>query len=76
MKAIAKHDCFVTKTLSLSATDLNRIEVKKGEVIDFPIYGDEELSKMYADVLGERQVVFQNGGILLPTYSKDFDYID
>lgn len=76
MKAIAKHDCSVTLTTSLESLSLNRMGVRKGQEIEFPVYEDKELPDgEIADVLGKRSVVFQDGIMLIPTYSKDFDYV-
>ena len=76
MKAIAKHDCPVRLTTSLEILSFNRMIVKKGQVIELPVYKDEKItSKLITDVLGNRTVVFQDGIMLIPTYSKDFEYV-
>ena len=75
MKAIAKHDCEVTLTTSLDSISLNRMAVKKGQEINLPVYKDEEIkSEQVAEIIGKRSVVFQDSIVLIPTYSKDFDY--
>lgn len=77
MKAIAKHDCSVTLTTSLDALSLNRMVVLKGQEIVLPVYKDEILPDgKISDVLGKRTVVFQDEIMLIPTYSKDFDYVE
>lgn len=76
MKAIAKHDCSVTLTLDLNTLSLNRIGVKKGDVLEYPIREDKELKMPISKHLGERSVIFEMDGWLVPTYSKDFDYIE
>lgn len=77
MKAIAKHDCSVTLTTSLEALSLNRMAISKGQEIELPVYEDKMLPDgKVADVLGKRSVVFQDGIMLMPTYSKDFDYVE
>lgn len=77
MKAVAKHDCSVTLTTSLEALSLNRMSVQKGQEINLPVFKDETLPDgKIADVLGKRSVVFQDGIMLIPTYSKDFDYVE
>ena len=76
MKAIAKHDCSVTLTTSLESLSLNRMSVTKGQEIELPVFEDKELPDgEAAEVLGKRSVVFQDGIMLMPTYSKDFDYV-
>ena len=76
MKAIAKHDCSVTLTTSLESLSLNRMSVSKGQEIELPVFEDKELPDgKIAEVLGKRSVVFQDGIMLMPTYSKDFDYV-
>jgi len=75
MKAIAKRDCQVTLTTSLDSISLNRMDVKKGQEINLPVYKDEEIkSKRVSEILGNRSVVFQDSIVLIPTYSNDFDY--
>jgi hypothetical protein len=76
MKAIAKHDCSVALTLSLDTLSLNRMSIKQGDIIDFPVYLDKKLNKPISDILGKRSVTFQDGITLIPTYSKDFEYIE
>lgn len=77
MKAIARHDCEVTLTTSLGVLSLNRMAVSKGQVIELPVYEDKTLPEgKIADVLGKRSVVFKDNFWLIPTYSKDFDYLD
>jgi len=76
MKAIAKHDCSVALTISLDILSLNRMSVKKGDIINFPVYSDKKLNKPISDILGKRNITFQNGITLIPTYSKDFKYIE
>lgn len=76
MKAIAKHDCSVTLTTSLESLSLNRMSVSKGQEIELPVFEDKELPDgKVAEELGKRSVVFQDGIMLMPTYSKDFDYV-
>jgi hypothetical protein len=51
--------------------------VSKGQEIELPVYEDKTLPNgKVADVLGKRSVVFQDGIMLIPTYSKDFDYVE
>lgn len=77
MKAIAKHDCQVTLTTSLDSISLNRMDVKKGQTIELSVYKDEEIkSEQVSAILGRRSVVFQDSIVLIPTYSKDFEYVD
>jgi len=76
MKAIAKHDCSVTLTMSLDCLSLNRMNVAKGQEIELPVFEDKELPDgKVAEILGKRSVVFQDGIMLIPTYGKDFDYV-
>ena len=76
MEAIAKHDCSVTLTTSLDMLSLNRMMVRKGDKISFPVYLDKEITGQVAEAIGNRTVVFIDNGILIPTYSKDFDYVE
>lgn len=77
MKAIAKHDCTVQLTTSLNTLSLNRMAVSKGQVIELPVYEDKTLPDGFiADRLGKRSVVFKDGIMLIPTYSKDFEYTE
>ncbi len=76
MKAIAKHDCTVTATLSLESISLNRMSVEKGHVINLPVHEDKELHDPIARVLGDRTVIFRDGAWFIPTYSRDFNYVE
>lgn len=76
MKAIAKHDCSVTLSLSLESISLNRASVKKGDVLEYPVHRDTELKKPISDTLGDRCVIFQDKIGFIITYSKDFDYTE
>lgn len=77
MKAIAKHNCAVTLTTSLEILSLNRMNVKKGFVFDLPVHKDEKLkSAPIVKLLGDRTVVFQDGIWLIPTYARDFNYVE
>ena len=51
--ATAKHDCNVTLTMSLDSISLNKLQVVKGEKINFPVHKDEVLSSpRIVEVLG------------------------
>ena len=74
MKATAKHDCSITLTTDLNQLSFNRQRVVKGQVIELPVFKDEKLKPPISDTLGERCVVFKDEIMLMPTYSRDFDY--
>jgi len=77
MKAIAKHDCYVSPTTSMDILSLNHQPIKAGTEIIFPVFSDEKIThESVAAVLGNRMVIFQDGAMLIPTYSKDFDYVE
>ena len=77
MKAIAKHDCSAALTTSLDSISLNRMAVSKGQIIELPVYKDITFPDgKFTYVLGKRSVVFQEGIMLIPTYSNDFDYVE
>lgn len=75
MKAIAKHDCTVGLWIDLNSLSLNRMEVKKGDVLEFPIHEDKELTGIISEKLGKRCITFKDGMHYIPTYSRDFEYI-
>jgi len=77
MQATAKHDTEVTLYVDLNSLSFNTNTVKKGTVLNLEVYSDEKMMHpLIAKKLGERCVTFKNGGFLIPTYSKDFDYED
>ena len=77
MKAKAKHDCSVTLCLDLNSISLNRASVKKGDVLEFPVFRDRKLGPPISEHLGDRSVTFiGHDGMLIPTYSRDFEYIE
>lgn len=77
MKAIAKHDCAVTLYVDLNSLSFNRMEIKKGDVIEFPVHEDKKIEhKKVAEALGERTVIFIDKTWFIPTYSRDFKYVE
>ena len=85
MKAIAKHNCEVAQGTKESfdnvgqedSEDLEYRSVKKGTLIDLPVFDDKTFKdERVINTLGNRAVIFQYGLTLISTYAKDFDYID
>jgi hypothetical protein len=76
VSATAKHDCFVTEREFLLTSIHTRKPIKKGEVIELPVYRVLEFtSKLLITVLGKMDVMFVNGEMYLTTFEKDFDFI-
>ena len=74
--AIAKKDVTITLHLDINNVSFNTKSVKKGESLQFPVFKREKLtSKKHIEELGEEIVVLKDGIHYIPTYSKDFEYI-
>lgn len=74
--ATAKRDCSVTEREFLQTSVYTRKPIKKGEVIQLPVYKVIEFTtKSLIDVLGKMDVTFVNGENYLTTFEKDFDFI-
>ncbi|KKL47215.1 hypothetical protein LCGC14_2337800 [marine sediment metagenome] len=76
MKAIAKHDCFVTLYINLNSISLNRAFVRKGDVIEAEVHEKKELKGIIAETLGIFTVTFKRDGYYIPTFSKDFNFTE
>lgn len=77
MKAVAKHDCTVTLYFNLNAFSFNTARVVKGQEIELSVYEDKQLAGRVSEVLGNRSVIFKDDyGCFIPTYSRDFEYVE
>lgn len=76
MKAIAKHDIGVTLYFDLNSISLNRMTILRGQEITDPVVNDENLTGKISEILGTRSVTFMYNGMYMPTYSRDFEYIE
>lgn len=76
MKAIAKHNISVTLYFDLNSISLNRMKILQGQEITNPVVSDKPLTGKISEVLGNRCVTFLWGDLHMPTYSRDFEYIE
>lgn len=73
MKAIAKHDCHVTVAKTLEDLNPTSIEIKEGQILDYPVYKDKRGLYINGKSV-DRCVIYKLNAEFIFTYQKDFLY--